>query len=706
MDSEQQLFNSNLIKRNKNGELTASSFQKLSKRRSTLRTKITKIYKSSKQSEYSNQNEFKRIVYELKEIENLLGRNKNSDSCDIKLQEIQTLMKIVPSDTQSKSNELPVHLATSTNNFGPTGLPVHLATSTNNSGPTGLPVHLATSTNNYGPTGLPVQLADLSGQIINPTTTIVTSQSPNLNYQSSLPINPNINSIQSYPQISIPLPSIPLSKFDGKVSSWIAFWTEFEMLVHVQPIPTVNKWMHLKSCLIDEAAQFMRNLAPTEQNYTDVISDLKLRYGSRIAQRTSFSNEIQKLQAVKSQYDIAGLRSLHSSALTIYRQAVSLGQPEQYINETLRLKIMERIPFEFKKDIFSLGEITFSEMLTRFNLLVTNNESALTLEQNTNIYKKVKYTNEPSFSTQHRKSVIVNTTQTFQRIKHPCIFCGSKEHINRDCPLSFEDKRKAFFSKRVCFICFQSEHHAKNCNKKIFKKCVKCKGQILHGNHYPFMCDIIRSTLSRKNNLSHNETLRTSISANQFQPRSNSIHSLTNDSERLAITGPVSSKNLVSPNVNSNVNVNSISLNLGSNEVQYMSLVALIKGEKVRIGFDSCSGKSFISDKLVHRLQLNISDTYNVGLTVFGNEKAHLFNAKKTTFYLTALNNNYNLKITARVTPLMKGMKWKQISSKEIELAKEKGIFIEDDENMPIELLIGLPEYQKKNSKWYRNSYQ
>jgi hypothetical protein len=94
--------------------------------------------------------------------------------------------------------------------------------------------------------------ASTSSTTANADIQVVLSQLSNL--------TPNDNNVK--------LPTITLSKFNGKYEEWLSFEDSFKALVRNNvKIQTVQKFNYLKSCLTGNAAQIIQSLNSIAENY-------------------------------------------------------------------------------------------------------------------------------------------------------------------------------------------------------------------------------------------------------------------------------------------------------------------------------------------------------------------------------------------------------------------------------------------------------
>lgn len=71
------------------------------------------------------------------------------------------------------------------------------------------------------------------------------------------------------------LPQTDLRKFSGDLLDWPEFWDIFRVATHENlEIPTVQKFVYLKSLLSDEAAGYIANMKTEETNYEVAVQRL------------------------------------------------------------------------------------------------------------------------------------------------------------------------------------------------------------------------------------------------------------------------------------------------------------------------------------------------------------------------------------------------------------------------------------------------
>ncbi|KAK6744956.1 hypothetical protein RB195_011582 [Necator americanus] len=98
----------------------------------------------------------------------------------------------------------------------------------------------------------------------------------------------------------VPLPPMPIPKFDGKLWEWETFWTAFNHSVHSRDIDDLYKMNYRLNALQGEARACMKQYEISRNTYATVIAHLQEKYGDRQA---LLDQLLRKLQAAKAVLD-------------------------------------------------------------------------------------------------------------------------------------------------------------------------------------------------------------------------------------------------------------------------------------------------------------------------------------------------------------------------------------------------------------------
>lgn len=98
------------------------------------------------------------------------------------------------------------------------------------------------------------------------------------------------------PQITVHLPQLQLPTFSGDPKTWRQFWNSFDVAVHFQAIPDVQKINYLMSCLRGEALLAVRGYDIAPQNYDIIRKVLIEKFGEDSIIKKSLNAELQSIK--------------------------------------------------------------------------------------------------------------------------------------------------------------------------------------------------------------------------------------------------------------------------------------------------------------------------------------------------------------------------------------------------------------------------
>ena len=111
-------------------------------------------------------------------------------------------------------------------------------------------------------------------------------------------------SIASKPP-NIKLPELKISKLNGDVTNWQAFWEQFDSAIHLNGTPdNINKFNYLLQYLCEDAKSAIKGLSLTSSNYIETIYLLKQRYGNTQILVSAYSEKPILSLVIRSEYEI------------------------------------------------------------------------------------------------------------------------------------------------------------------------------------------------------------------------------------------------------------------------------------------------------------------------------------------------------------------------------------------------------------------
>lgn len=261
------------------------------------------------------------------------------------------------------------------------------------------------------------------------------------------------------------LPRIDLPKFDGSFGNWTPFYDMFRSTVHDNnSIAPVQKLHFLKSCLVAEAAQIIRNLPLTSANYATAWKLLENRYDNkRILVDTQLKILFgQKALGVESAQGIKGL--LDTSMECVYALK-NIGIKIDDWDVILIFLTVQKMPTDThmlweqslkdSKELPTWIELTnFLESRAQTLAVVGNCKSS-----------KMKSSSNNAFAA----TVTSNMT---------CVLCEGNHSI-RDCEefkeMDYDARKEVHKDNALCTNCLAKGHISNKCKSQ--RRCWICKSR-------------------------------------------------------------------------------------------------------------------------------------------------------------------------------------------------------------------------------------
>ncbi|XP_046396977.1 uncharacterized protein LOC124163913 [Ischnura elegans] len=306
--------------------------------------------------------------------------------------------------------------------------------------------------------------------------------------------------------VRLPVPELP--KFSGDFRNWETFRDLLKsMIIDRKDISQVAKLQYLLSCLSGEAADLVRTIPITEENFTLAWQSLQNYYENN---RRITSAHLAALFDLKSMQNesVSELRRIYAGTVNPLLSLEALRRPVCHWDDLIvfiterRLDPQTRRDWEIKLEN-STAPPTY-EMLKNF--LKTKIMSLDSLESCGNKQSSGSPKGMQQRRQFHEKSGSYKSKSFHMGgstvMKNPlCALCG-RSHWLAYCE-TFRDKsveqRKEFvLSKNLCFNCF-GQHVLRNCISK--KSC-----QVCHKKHHTFLHEPSTNSESSKNCVKNQST--------------------------------------------------------------------------------------------------------------------------------------------------------------------------------------------------------
>ncbi|XP_068761945.1 uncharacterized protein [Montipora capricornis] len=374
------------------------------------------------------------------------------------------------------------------------------------------------------------------------------------------------------------LPKLELKKFHGNRIEWYPFGESFESAVHKNSnLSGVDKFNYLKSLLTGIAQSVVTGLALTSANYEKAVELLKRRFGNRQVVISSHMEALTKIPKVASTSEVKRLRSLYDTVESHVRELESMEISSEMYGCFLTPTIMQKLPEEFRIAISrNLESETWDlkEILSEFHKELQLREQCLVNPK----YVRPSNSFQRGESLQSTSALHSESAKNKQFSRVWCSFCN-QNHQSSKCNVvtSAESRKQVLRKKGRCYLCLKSGHLSPNCKSSV--KCFKCQGA-----HHAAICDSFEHTVSGPEQVENVPNVSTSLYVDQY---------------RGSVLLQTATAEVVRPHNDSSP------LN-------------------VRLVFDSCSQRSYVTQAVKENLQLPVVGRDSLLIKRFGESDARL----------------------------------------------------------------------------------
>ncbi|KAK0150106.1 hypothetical protein N1851_009131 [Merluccius polli] len=125
---------------------------------------------------------------------------------------------------------------------------------------------------------------------------------------------------------TVRLPKLMIEKFNGDVSLWQEFWSQYETAIHSNDaLCNREKFTYLKTYLAGTAAKAVAGLTLTDSNDDAAVDILRSRFGRKDLIVNAHMSKLLNLTPVKKSSDVSALRQLYDDCEIQIRSLESLG---------------------------------------------------------------------------------------------------------------------------------------------------------------------------------------------------------------------------------------------------------------------------------------------------------------------------------------------------------------------------------------------
>ena len=406
----------------------------------------------------------------------------------------------------------------------------------------------------------------------------------------------------------------------------------------------MEKFNYLKGYLEGAAAKTIEGISLSNENYAKALDALKARYGNKQVIISSHMQHLLNIKAVTSMNDVKGMRAIYDNLESHVRSLLSLGVDSKHYGTLLIPVVMEKLPSEVRLVVsrkFGDEEWDLQLLLNYLKSEIQAREYCAFSVASSHSDKSEKDQNNKKQTNRPFTASALLTESQSQSKKGKCAFCDGEHFASKCTVISDVKARKAFVrEKRKCFNCLRDNHISKNC--KSVNRCHNCKG-----HHHTAICD---------NN-----------SRQEHPPEeTNTMHIGANTSVLLQTAQAV------------------ITDARGDKQIQ------------VKMMFDSCSQRTFVSERVRKFLQLESLGKEHLCIKTFGSDKKDASDLDLVKFHVKSLSGDTNTELCGLAIPFI----CSPIAKQPLSFAKHyyphlRGLELADnnEDNCEIDLLIGADNY-------------
>ncbi|CAL9705016.1 unnamed protein product [Knipowitschia caucasica] len=250
-------------------------------------------------------------------------------------------------------------------------------------------------------------------------------------------------SFTSQSRQTVKLPKLMITKYDGEISQWQEFWSQYETAIHRNEVLCkTDKFTYLRSYLTGAAARTIAGLTMTDANYDAAIELLQSRFGRKDIVISAHMSKLLNLTPVKRSSDVTALRHLYDECEIQIRSLESLGvQSDTYgclLCPVLLQLIPEDIALAYTRQPNVTNEWKVPELIQFLQNEVQSRERALQLTRPGHASKdpspQHKNVGKPSYACDKpRKWSVPSATalHTASAVPRTCVYCDSSDPTNQ-----------------------------------------------------------------------------------------------------------------------------------------------------------------------------------------------------------------------------------------------------------------------------------
>ncbi|XP_071042998.1 uncharacterized protein [Parasteatoda tepidariorum] len=301
-------------------------------------------------------------------------------------------------------------------------------------------------------------------------------------------------------RISINLPKLELTDFDGNPKNWFAFWAMFQKIDEDPKIEDDVKFAYLMQTTKGKAFDFVQSYQVSKSEYKTVIKNLKSRFADDKMLIELYVRELLKL--ILNQSQNMPFINLVDQLDTQLRCLENLGvTKEKYacmLYPLVEASIPEHILIAWERERNSTSRSTNAnihdlELLMQFLRNEVIGSERIRIAKNFCTTDKNRTGKLKTENNQNMISAPGATASTlFNQIKNDkrktnvfCLFCQKGTHRSCDCftaqKMTLQERKEKVIKMKACLACLRINCRADKCGMSV--RCVICSKK-----HFPILC--------------------------------------------------------------------------------------------------------------------------------------------------------------------------------------------------------------------------
>ncbi|XP_060570545.1 uncharacterized protein LOC132728870 [Ruditapes philippinarum] len=483
--------------------------------------------------------------------------------------------------------------------------------------------------------------------------------------QEESPMVPRHTSSSTFAQHKLPKLTIP--NFDGDLTNWQTFWDSYESSIHLNStLSDVQKFNYLRSLVQGIAARCIDGFPLTNANYLKAVSLLRERFGQ--PQKIIHRYMQSLLELPRPSNNVVSLQCFYDKMETFIRGLESLWQSQESYGSLLIPIILEKLPGIMKQNMarehrsvnWELQELR-SAICKEISFMEAGISTSDIINREPDVHiPTASFFTGTRQSTNERKNERKKDVNFRKIFKKVCPFCND-EHSPNECRkvTSYESRIDIVKREHLCFNCLR-KHQVSACRST--NRCRHCQRK-----HHSSICD--KSAKQSNSKLNPNAASFTipATSGVSNQPEAAILHSTTQLRHDVLLKTAVAQicSNIVSLETN--------------------------------ILFDEGAQRSFITEELAEKLQIEQTGSEVVHLASFGDTSQRVRHMRKCCIQLIT-DDNEKICIDVLIVPKI-AVPLRNINQNILALPYLHGLKlahpVTNDRDFEISLLIGADSYWK-----------